>query len=69
MKYQTKQPKGKMVYYTQICIRCGKRKTYLHRSGLLPRPNTTLQIPTGNRFSCLLGSHLYYFEDEVEPVE
>jgi len=31
-----------------------------------PRPNTTPYVYKGNRVSCILGSHQYYFTDEVE---
>lgn len=66
-RYKLKEKKAKTIKFKQVCLRCGKEKEYLHKLGILPRPNTTLQIRDGSRISCFLGSHQYYFEDEVEP--
>lgn len=73
MKYRVKQPEGEVVYYDRVCIRCGKQQKYAYNHGSgtpkRPRPNTPKSYQNGNRVSCLFGSHNYYFEDEVEPIE
>lgn len=70
MKYRLKQEQRKVKEYTQICIRCGKKRVYIHRVGLLPRPNTTLSIREGNIINCwVFNDHSYYFEDELESYE
>ena len=68
-KLKVKQPPSNtLITYDRVCIRCGMKDTYTMPVGIAPRPrpNTTPFINQGNRLSCLLGSHQFYFTDEVE---
>jgi len=76
MKYRPKgpdiKPGAKITIHAKVCIHCGAEETYTKVENPggppRPRPDTTGYLHNGSRLQCLLGSHRFYFRDEVEKI-